>query len=201
MAALAIRLNEVLPRPYTVDWDGDGVADPYDAWIELVNMEPEAVDLGGWALDDIPYGGTLPYVFPEGTVLGPGDFLAVYRSTTGVALNQDADIARLLAPDETRSMLSATQIPSRTRLQPRDGTGEDRGSTAFYPVSPTVPKLRRQQAPATHTATPAQHRLQARPHIDAFSVQYGHRILDLRAHARRRRLRLLTPRRPRQRGR
>jgi len=30
--ALAIRLNEVLPRPFAVDWDGNGTPDAWDEW-------------------------------------------------------------------------------------------------------------------------------------------------------------------------
>ena len=82
-----------------MDWDGNGQADAYDEWIEITNLGPGVVDLGGWALDDILGGGSRAYIFPPGTLLEPGDFLVRYRSTTGVALNQDADTANLLAPD------------------------------------------------------------------------------------------------------
>jgi hypothetical protein len=39
-----VRLNEVLPRPMNVDWDGNGVADAYDEWVEVFNLEAYPVD-------------------------------------------------------------------------------------------------------------------------------------------------------------
>ena len=53
-----VRLNEILPRPDVIDWDGDGKADAYDEWIEVVNLGPGVADLAGWALDDILGGGS-----------------------------------------------------------------------------------------------------------------------------------------------
>jgi hypothetical protein len=152
LAVSAIRLNEVLPRPYAVDWDGDGVADPYDAWIELVNMEPQAVDLGGWALDDMANGGTSPYVFPEGAIVGPGGFLAVYRSTTGIALNQDADTARLLAPGgaEVDIFSYANPQPDQSYSRATDGTGE---WIETYPPSPGQPNRSTTPTPSPSSTT------------------------------------------------
>ncbi len=143
-----VRLNEILPRPEVIDWDGNGTADAYDEWIEVVNLGPEAVDLGGWALDDITGGGSAPYVFPAGTLLGPGEFLVRYRSTTRVALNQDADTANLLAPDGTVvdsfSYTNPRSDASYSRIV--DGTGE---WTDAYPPSPGQPNR-----PGTPTPTP-----------------------------------------------
>jgi hypothetical protein len=42
-----------------------GVSDAYDGWIEILSLEAEPADLGGWAPDDIAGGGTVPYVFPS----------------------------------------------------------------------------------------------------------------------------------------
>ena len=117
--APVVRLNEILPRPDAVDWDGNGQADAYDEWIEIVNLGPGVVDLTGWALDDILGGGSRAYIFPPGTLLEPGGFLVRYRSTTGVALNQDADTANLLAPDGSIvDSFSYTNPGARRQLQP-----------------------------------------------------------------------------------
>ena len=119
--AAIVRLNEILPRPDAVDWNGDGEADAYDEWIEIVNLGPGVIDLGGWALDDIA-GGSASYAFPPGTLLAPGEFLMRYRSTTGVALNQDADTARLLAPDGREADTFTYRNPGSGRqLQPGGG--------------------------------------------------------------------------------
>ena len=148
-----MRLNEILPRPDAVDWNGDGKADAYDEWIEIVNLDPGVVDLGGWALDDI-VGGSAPYVFPPGTLLAPGEFLVRYRSATGVALNQDADTARLLAPDGREVDAFSYRNPGRDASYSRavDGTGD---WTETYPPSPGGPNF---PGAPTATATPSRTR-------------------------------------------
>ena len=142
-----VRLNEILPRPDAIDWDGSGAVDAYDEWIEIVNLGAEAIDLGGWALDDIP-GGSAPYVFPPGTLLESGGTLVRYRSSTGVALNQDADTARLVASDGREVDAFAYRNPGRDASYSRmvDGTGD---WTETYPPSPGSPNL-----PAAPTPTP-----------------------------------------------
>ena len=153
-----IRLNELLPRPHAIDWDGDGVLDAFDEWIELFSLETAAVDLAGWALDDIAGGGSAPYIFPAGTILEPGGFLVRYRSTTRVALNQDADTARLLAPDGHQVDSFSYTNPRRDVSYSRmiDGVGD---WTDAYPPSPGRANRAGTPTPAgtpteTPTATP-----------------------------------------------
>jgi hypothetical protein len=92
-----VRLNEVLPVPAAVDWDGDGSANERDEWIELYNAGPVAVDIGGWFL------GTgltkaVVYAIPKGTVLQPGAFAVFYRAGTGVVLDDGGDKVHLIDP-------------------------------------------------------------------------------------------------------
>ena len=151
-AAPVVRLNEILPRPDAVDWDGNGQADAYDEWIEIVNLGPGVADLTGWALDDILGGGSRAFFLPPGTLLEPGGFLVRYRSTTGVALNQDADTANLLAPDGSVADSFSYTNPGRDASYSRavDGTGDWIDS---YPPSPGGPNLPGTPAP-TGTPTP-----------------------------------------------
>ncbi|WP_423224762.1 lamin tail domain-containing protein [Candidatus Amarolinea aalborgensis] len=94
-----ISLNEVLPAPFAIDWNGDGVPDQNDEWIELYNAGESPVNLEGWQLDDLATGGTLPYTIPAGRVLAPHGFALFFRSETGVALNNTGnEQVRLLAP-------------------------------------------------------------------------------------------------------
>ncbi|MFZ1406225.1 MAG: lamin tail domain-containing protein, partial [Anaerolineae bacterium] len=94
-----ISLNEVLPAPFAIDWNGDGTADQNDEWIELYNAGASPVNLEGWQLDDLANGGTAPYTIPAGRLLGPGEFAIFFRSETGVALNNTgSEQVRLLAP-------------------------------------------------------------------------------------------------------
>ncbi len=151
----AIQLNEVLPAPGVIDWDGSGTADAEDEWIELYNSSAAVVDLAGWRLDDIAEGGARPYVFPAEVRLSPGAFLVLYRSTTGVALNNDGDTARLLGPDgaEIDAFTYAGSNADGSYSRVIDGAG---AWTAAYPPSPgraNVPATPSPTATITPTAT------------------------------------------------
>lgn len=143
-----VRLNEVLPRPAQIDWDGDSAADQYDEWVEIINLGPDAAALDGWRLDDIRDGGSQPYVIPAGTLLLSGDFLVLFRRQTGIALNNDGDSARLVAPDGAEvDNLSYTAVePDASYSRMIDGTGD---WTQAYPPSPG-----RSNRPAAPSATP-----------------------------------------------
>lgn len=95
----AVLLNEVLPAPREIDWDGDGTASATDEWIELYSLADVDLDLRGWQLDDIADGGSPPFVIPEGTILRSRGHLLFFRRDTKIALNNDADSVRLLRPD------------------------------------------------------------------------------------------------------
>jgi len=86
-AAGAVVLNEFLPHPGTGQQE----------FIELFNRSNQAVDLGGWQLDDAP-GASKPYVVPGGTRLGPGRLLAFGKDITRLTLNDNGDSVRLLLP-------------------------------------------------------------------------------------------------------
>ena len=142
-----VRLNEVLPAPRSVDWDGDGTATAEDEWIELYNLGEEAVLLGGWQLDDVPDGGSRPYTIPAGTILPAYGYLLLFRRDTKIALNNDADEVRLLAPDGTlRDQFAYLHTrPDTSFARTVDGIG---GWTDIYSPSPGQPN----RAP---TPTPA----------------------------------------------
>jgi hypothetical protein len=90
-----VRLNEFLPAPHSVDWNGDGKLSSSDEWIEIFNDGSSVVDLSGWQLDD-QAGGHSPYTFPQGTTISPGEYLVTYHS---FGLNNSGDEERLLSPD------------------------------------------------------------------------------------------------------
>ena len=117
-----MRLNEILPAPATVDWDGNGIAEERDEWIELYNTGTVAVDLGGWALDD-GEAGSSTYFIPAGTPLPPGGFAVFYRQDTGLVLDDAGDQVRLLAPDGTvaDSVVFGTVGPDRSASRDEEG--------------------------------------------------------------------------------
>lgn len=90
-------VNEALIRPH-YDWEGVGGVDTDDEFIELLNLGPLRVNLRGWLLDDIEEAGSRPYALPPKT-LNPGEYYALFRSRTHIALNDGGDSVRLIAPD------------------------------------------------------------------------------------------------------
>ncbi|MEN6336902.1 MAG: CotH kinase family protein [Phycisphaerales bacterium] len=74
-----IVINEVMAKNVAA------VADPqgeYDDWIELKNIGDQTADLAGMYLSDSP-DNPLKWEFPEGTTLGPGEYLLVWADEDG----------------------------------------------------------------------------------------------------------------------
>lgn len=96
-----VRLNEVLPRPADIDWDGNGKANERDDWIELVNVSSETIDVGGWTVRTGGKGYRLPRSSADesGTVLEPGEYLVLYRRQSDLALNNQGGVVRLFDGD------------------------------------------------------------------------------------------------------
>ena len=85
-------INEILPNP--------SGSDTNDEWIELYNRSAGEVDLAGWQLADAAVN---PYQINHqdylSTVIGPYGYFVVYRSESGLALNNDGDQLSLFQPD------------------------------------------------------------------------------------------------------
>ena len=89
-----VLINEILPTPAEVDWDGDGTADESDEWIELTNAGDETIQMGGWSI----VSDGQAYILPKGTVLEPGGFLVLFRAQTGIKLADAGGQIQLLGP-------------------------------------------------------------------------------------------------------
>lgn len=81
-----VEITEAYPNPEGPDQD--------EEWVEITNGGSEAVNLGNWTLDD-GEGGSDPYVFPDDTVVEPGESIVVYRTESEIALNNSEDSVRL----------------------------------------------------------------------------------------------------------
>ena len=88
-------INEVLPVPRAVDWDGDGKANAADEWIELYHATGRPVDLSGWRLVT-GKGGGVTYRIPRGTTLRAGAILVFYQRQTHIKLDDAGGLIRLL---------------------------------------------------------------------------------------------------------
>lgn len=86
----AVIIFRVLPDPIGDDAVGE--------FIELKNTGGVSVDLSGWQLDDED-GGSTPYIISSGVHIAAGETLSFSREDTSIALNNNGDTARLLAPD------------------------------------------------------------------------------------------------------
>jgi hypothetical protein len=89
-----VRINEFLARPSVVDWNGDGLVNDNDEWIELYNLSDTAIDLGGWVLDD-GNASSAAYVIPERTLLAGKEFMLLYRGDAGIDLLDHGGSVRL----------------------------------------------------------------------------------------------------------
>lgn len=83
-------INEILPSPDGPDGEKE--------WIEILNQNDFEVNLSGWKISDTA--GTIKtYVFPEGSMVFPKEFLVLYRPTANIILNNDGDGLILISPD------------------------------------------------------------------------------------------------------
>ena len=85
----AIFISEFLPNPETEEEKNE--------WIEIGNFSSYLSDISGWQLSD---SGTSShrFVFPQNTFILPNAFLAVSRTLTKIALNNNEDKVRLFYP-------------------------------------------------------------------------------------------------------
>jgi hypothetical protein len=152
----AVLINEFLPAPHEVDWDGDGSAGSGDEWIELRNGSAGAVDLGGWRLDDAAASGSPPYLIPAGQWIPGGGFLIFFHRQTGLTLNNDGDSVCLLYPDGSLAEAVAYGSARYDASYSKTGSG---AWTWDYPPSPGGPNL----APPTPSPRPTATELPVAP--------------------------------------
>jgi hypothetical protein len=147
-------LNEFLPAPHDVDWNGDGKIDSGDEWIELYNRGSIAVDLGGWQLDDVAGSGSALYTLPPGTSIASHGFRLFFGKQTNLSLNNDGDSVRLLWPT---GLVADSFVYTTTTYDQSYSRTEDGGGTwtRTYPPSPGQPNRPAPTPTPTLTPTPA----------------------------------------------
>lgn len=89
-------MNEVLPAPRQVDWNGDGMADRWDEWIELYNPDKTPIGLGGWQVGDAS---GKRYVLPLLTTIPARGYLVLHALQTQLVLNNTSDEITLRRAD------------------------------------------------------------------------------------------------------
>ena len=103
-SASAVVISEVLPSASSAsyngtDWNGDGdIGSESDQFIELHNTGTEAINIGGWWLDDIDHeSSSSACQIGEGTTLQADERLPFFRARTKIVLDYwTGDTVRLL---------------------------------------------------------------------------------------------------------
>jgi hypothetical protein len=145
---IGVHVNEVLPKPAAVDWDGNGVANERDEWIEVHSAAPVPIDLSGWTLDGGP--DSASYVFPQGTILEPDAIVVFYHHETGIVLNDDRGEVRLLGP--ARPVRDRVRSPGMPPVD--DHYGPSVVDTVTYDDLPTDGSYSRGETGAWHADWP-----------------------------------------------
>jgi hypothetical protein len=96
-----------------------------DGWVELFNAGNTTLDLGGLVLTEDPARPD-PYVIPEGTTLGPKQFLVLHESDTSLRLSTDKVQLFLLEADG--QVVSAAAFD---RVLPPDASLDDYSEARF----------------------------------------------------------------------
>lgn len=122
LAGANVMINEMLANP-AKDWNGNGdISGMDDEFIELYNSGNQSVDISGYVLKDTVFRSTPgEYALPEGSVIGPKEFLLIFVSTSGVFQGNDGDAIKLYDPsgnlvdekeyDATTEDISLARIP------------------------------------------------------------------------------------------
>ena len=90
-------INEVLPAPRN-DYNGDGVVDSNDEYIELYNPSRAPIPLEGWVLTNGDDETAQRMKFGKGRYLGGGERLLLLRRAHRLSLRNDGGVVRLLDP-------------------------------------------------------------------------------------------------------
>lgn len=146
--SLDVVINEIVPDPATGS---------QDELIELRNLSQLAIDITDWQIDDSD-GGSKPYILPEDTIVPAGGYFILYNSTTGVALNNDGDRARLLWDDGALISEVAYTSAKDNQAYARADQGEFVWTSILTPGSPNefpAADITYPSAPAREVSSPA----------------------------------------------
>lgn len=130
-----VAINEFVPRPGS-DWNGDGVINTGDEYIELLNHGVVPVNLGGYRLDDEVNIGSSPFALPAITIQ-PGERVVFYGSETGLLLSDGGDGVRLLRPNGTLMdayNYTVVNRPDQAFCRLPDNGGADDWNTNCFPT-------------------------------------------------------------------
>ncbi len=104
---IAVRLNEVMALPQSLDSNKNPAAINKGSWIELYNAGTTPQDISGWMLASRGSKGQV-YRLPANSVLAPGQYMVVYPSGDGIVLQDNNELILLF--DRTARLVDAVEI-------------------------------------------------------------------------------------------
>ena len=136
-----VQLNEVLPFPRSVDWNGDGEITRADAWLELSNMADEVVDLSGWHLEISKGedGKDGVYLIPAGTSLRPAGYLVLYPLQKKMSLAEGGRIRLFDNGGKLVDQVILMELPADTSYSLDTATGTWHADWPATPGEPNTP--------------------------------------------------------------
>lgn len=124
-------INEIMPSPEGPDKQNE--------WIEILNKSSLMIDLAGWKIRDA-VGSARSYTLPAGTKILPQGFLTLRRPATGIILNNEGDILKLIGSDgqiiDEAAYLKAAQDQSYNRLDNNNWQWSSTPTPGFANVVP-----------------------------------------------------------------
>lgn len=162
VTALTVRLNEILPYPRSVNWDGRAPANPADEWIELYNASRRPVDLTGWSITVQVPGrrAAQTYRFARRTTLAAGDYLVLFQRETRLVLDNKTATVSLLDGSGRVVDSMLYELPGPDESLNRDEDGEWHAGWTPTPGEENEEPagLLKRMRPLPATATPAARR-------------------------------------------
>ena len=151
-----IVFSEILMLPEQVDANNDGVVDRHaDAFVELINIGADTLDLSGWMLGDDDIIVSNFFSFPDNIVLLPGGYVTIFGGGTpvnipgtvlsaggqiGNGLSSRGDVVHLIMSDG-KTVARSVRVPKAT-------------SDVSWLLSPDAPPELHPQIPGQHAMSP-----------------------------------------------
>jgi hypothetical protein len=142
-----VYLNEVLPIPGSLDWNGDGQVTPADAWLELYNPGDKKIKLNSWHLQ-VSTREEDAYLIPHGTELRPGGYLVLYPLKEEMNLAPGNVIGLFDKAGKRVDQIVLPELPADTSYS-RDAAGQWHADWPATPGEPNSPQDPETQDPSS----------------------------------------------------